>query len=432
MKPSKLKRHLETKHSNHAKKDVDFFRRHEAGLKRQRLDRTGSFQQQNEALVQASYEIAFKIAKQKKLHTTGETLVKPCPLKSVKILLGESSEAKMKQISLSNDTIQRRISEMSENVKEQVIDEIQDSPMFLFQVDESTDITLCAQLLVFVRYIHSGDIKEEFLFCSDLKTTTKSVDILEKIRTFFDSENLHWKNVCGVCTDGAPAMLGAQSGFQKKVKELAPHATGTHCLIHRYALACKTLPPCLQNVLDSVIKIVNYIKSGSLNTRLFKQLYVDMNSAHETLLFHTSVRWLSKGNVLNRIFELKDEIKSFTEEKHEVFSSYFGDECWTKSLAYLVDIFQKLNGVNIKMQGRGTNIIQLHDYLLAFCLKLHNWRRKVANGNIDMFENLSSLFQEEEVLDESLKTSITQHLQSLEKEIKRYFPELKENEAAVV
>ena len=220
MKPSKLKRHLETKHSNHAKKDVDFFRRHEAGLKRQRLDRTGSFQQQNEALVQASYEIAFEIAKQKKPHTIGETLVKPCLLKSVKILLGESSEAKMKQISLSNDTIQRRISEMSVNVKEQVIDEIQDSPMFSFQVDESTDITSCAQLLVFVRYIHSGDIKEEFLFCSDLKTTTKSVDILEKIRTFFDSENLHWKNVCGVCTDGAPAMLGAQSGFQKKLKNL--------------------------------------------------------------------------------------------------------------------------------------------------------------------------------------------------------------------
>jgi len=33
-------------------------------------------------------------------------------------------------------------------------------PMFSFQVDESID-TSCAQLLVFVRYIHSGDIKEE-------------------------------------------------------------------------------------------------------------------------------------------------------------------------------------------------------------------------------------------------------------------------------
>ena len=49
-----------------------------------------------------------------------------------------------------------------------------------------------------------------------------------------------------------------------------------------------------------------------------------------------------------------------------------------------------------------------------------------------MFENLSSAVKEDEELDEHLKTSITQHLQSLETEFKRYFPELKEKEAALV
>ena len=78
--------------------------------------------------------------------------------------------------------------------------------------------------------------------------------------------------------------------FKKKVKELAPHAKGTHCVIHRFALASKTLPSSLQDVLDSVIKIVNYIKSGNLNTRLFKQLCKDMKSKHEALLYYTSVR----------------------------------------------------------------------------------------------------------------------------------------------
>ena len=57
--------------------------------------------------------------------------------------------------------------------------------MFLFQVDESTDITSCAELLVFVRYIYLGDIKEEFLFCSELYMTTTSADIMGKMKTFF-------------------------------------------------------------------------------------------------------------------------------------------------------------------------------------------------------------------------------------------------------
>ena len=65
MKPSKLKRHLETKHSEHITKDLDFFKRHEAALKKQKLDFTGTFQQESQAVVKASYEIALEVAKKK-------------------------------------------------------------------------------------------------------------------------------------------------------------------------------------------------------------------------------------------------------------------------------------------------------------------------------------------------------------------------------
>ena len=68
------------------------------------------------------------------------------------------------------------------------------------------------------------------------------------------------------------------------------------------------------------------------------------------------------------------------------------------------------------VMGKETNIIQLRDCLMAFCSKLQklqNWRRRIMQGNIAMFDNLSSLFEEDEVLDEPLKSSITQHLQSL-------------------
>ena len=206
---------------------------------------------------------------------------------------------------------------MAQDVTVQVIQEIKGSPMFSFQLDETTDISSCAQLLVFVRYINSGDFKEEFLFCSELDPTTKSADVMKKMTTFLESTQLDWTNVCGVCTDGAPSMLGSQSGFQKQVKELAPEAKGTHCFIHRYALASKTLPAQLKDVLNSVVKIVNFIKAGGLSSRQFKQLCKDMNSTHETLLFHTAVRWLSKGNVLNRVYEMKDEIQGFLEFKNK-------------------------------------------------------------------------------------------------------------------
>ncbi|XP_068215901.1 zinc finger BED domain-containing protein 5-like [Palaemon carinicauda] len=161
-------------------------------------------------------------------------------------------------------------------------------PYWKPHLDESTDVSSCSQLLVFVRYINSGDIKDEFLFCSALETTTKADDVMEKVSTFFQEEDLQWENVCGVCTDGAPAMLGSKSGFQSRVKKLAPQAKSIHCMIHRSALASKTLPASLQDVLESLIKIVNYIKTKALNTRLFKELCKDMNADHEVLLFYTA------------------------------------------------------------------------------------------------------------------------------------------------
>ena len=67
------------------------------------------------------------------------------------------------------------------------------------------------------------------------------------------------------------------------MKKLAPQAKGIHCMIHRYALASKTLPSSLQEVLESVIKIVNYVKSQALNTRLYKELCKYMNTDQKFL-----------------------------------------------------------------------------------------------------------------------------------------------------
>ena len=77
---------------------------------------------------------------------------------------------------------------------------------------------------------------------------------MEKLSSFFKVKSIPWENCCGVCTDGALAMLGSKSGLQKRVKEVAPNAKGVHCMIHRFALASKTLPDELCKILEAVVK----------------------------------------------------------------------------------------------------------------------------------------------------------------------------------
>ena len=60
----------------------------------------------------ASYEVVYLIAKQGKLHTIGEKLVKPAVLKKAKIIFGKAAENKSSQISLSNGTISNKIDEI--------------------------------------------------------------------------------------------------------------------------------------------------------------------------------------------------------------------------------------------------------------------------------------------------------------------------------
>ena len=205
---------------------------------------------------------------------------------------------------------------MSIDIKEQVIEKIRSAPFGLFsiQLDKST-----VQLMAFVRHIHSGKLKEEFLFCTAQKSTTKASDILTTMSTFFENNNLFWVNLCGVCTNGAPAIIGSRSGFQAFVKHRAPAVKGVHCMIHPQALASKTLPEPLSKVLHQSISWVNYMKGSALNLRLFKELCEETEAEHN-VLFHIIVRWLSKGNTIARVFRLRNEIKIFCEKYGKLIS----------------------------------------------------------------------------------------------------------------
>ena len=94
--------------------------------------------------------------------------------------------------------------------------------------DESRDICSCAQLMVYARYVSNNAFKEEFLFCFALETIRKAADILNKVTTFFTIEGLEWENLAGCSTDGVPAMLKCNSGFQASVKRQAPKSKGVH------------------------------------------------------------------------------------------------------------------------------------------------------------------------------------------------------------
>ena len=109
--------------------------------------------------------VASRIAQSKKAFTVAEELISPCALDMCREIIGEAASSKLQAIPLSNDTITRRIIAMSDDIEQQLLERIKSSPHYAIQMDESTDVSNAALLLVFVRYCADGNIHDDLLCC---------------------------------------------------------------------------------------------------------------------------------------------------------------------------------------------------------------------------------------------------------------------------
>ena len=123
-----------------------------------------------------------------------------------------------------------------------------------------------------------------------------------------------------------------------------------------------------------------------------------MEANYENLLLHTEARWLSRGKVLSRIFEMKKKMLAFFSfEKQEEFYDLLCDDSRQSKLAYLVDIFDHWNKRNSSMQDKNENLLSSTDKMRALC-------------------HFSKTNNKEFV------SSVIQHLKSLQEQIENNFP----------
>lgn len=344
-------------------------------------------------VVKASFIVSSKIAKSLKPFAEGE-FVKECLLEISDVLCPEKKK-EFEKISLSRRTVVRRIDMMADDIKKKLTDRMTDFQAFSIALDESTDLSDTAQLAIFIRGIDKEfTVTEELLALQPLKGTTTGEDIFREVKSAMEQYDLQWCKLIGICTDGARSMVGSHKGFVGILKEKATDLNVQkddliilHCIIHQQSLCSKSIR--FNNVMDVVIKIINFIRSRALNHRQFKAFLDELSSEYDDVTYCCEVRWLSKGKMLKRFYDLRQEIADFMEMKGKPFPEIH-DQKWLCDLAFLVDIMGHLNELNLKLQKQGQLVNELYNHLKAFQNKLRLWETQMRSGSCYHFQTLSS------------------------------------------
>ncbi|KAI6655604.1 General transcription factor II-I repeat domain-containing protein 2-like [Oopsacas minuta] len=168
-------------------------------------------------------------------------------------------------------------------------------------------------------------------------------------------------------------MIGREKGFVAPLeKERINSGSSTmklvkaHCIIHQENLCPKSLR--MQSVMEIVVKTVNFIRARGLNHRQFRKLLDEMDSQYGDLLYYTEVRWLSKGAMLRRFYELKEEVFHFMEEKGKpVF--HLNDPLWFYTGVYAIEINSLRKEFENRFKDLRSNIVNFAIFSNPFSLE---------------------------------------------------------------
>lgn len=199
----------------------------------------------NTAAVKTSYILSHLIASKSKPFSEGE-FINECLIKAVEVLCPEQL-TKFKSVSLSRNTVARRIDEIAGNLRNQLNSTISKFEAYSIAIDESTDIRDIAQLAVFIRGCDVNlKVTEGLLEIIPMHDTTTGADIFDALMEVLDKYKLPLEKLVCLATDGAPAMTGITKGAVAKLKETCKQHDNNyfehfHCIIHQQALCSKVL-----------------------------------------------------------------------------------------------------------------------------------------------------------------------------------------------
>ncbi|XP_064111510.1 protein FAM200C-like [Macrobrachium nipponense] len=196
----------------------------------------------------------------------------------------------IKDMAVSAKTVERRISEVADNVSQQQMVALTSAPVFIVALDESVDISGIPHMAVFARY-SDKEVPKELCCLKPMYGTTKGEDILKAFTDHFENRGVDIGKIFAITTGVLLLWQEKKGGFTKMVEDKIGHPIlKFHCIVQEN-LCAKISSSDLNKVMATVTKVVIFLVAhSSLTHRQFQAFLEEVDSVNKDIPLHCSVR----------------------------------------------------------------------------------------------------------------------------------------------
>ena len=256
---------------------------------------------------------------------------------------------------------------ISETIHQNIQTAVRNAKFFAVLLDESTDISISKQMVVYVRIV-DADFTPKTFFLEDICIDNPKSDagvLFGSLMDCLDRNGLDVKKCVGFGSDGASVMTGRHSGVAARVKQKSPHCVSVHCMAHRLNLcsaqASKGVPymKTFEKTCSELYYYFGGSKSGNRRCEL-TDIQKVLNDPQLKIKECHEIRWIAFFEAISAINKTWPSLVTyFTRHDDSTAKSLLSkltDYRFVKVMALMMDILPYVASVSTLLQKRDIDI----------------------------------------------------------------------------
>ena len=193
----------------------------------------------------------------------------------------------------SESFLQEAVTSIGSVISESIFDNLRSSPYFALMCDETTDVAIKKELIMYARYLGPDkNICTSFIGMMEIKDGCA----LSAIHELCKQKDLDIdRKLVAFGSDGAAVMIGVHNGVAALLKQRSPWIIANHCVAHQLALASAQAAdegPYIKKFKSILGQLYRFYKNSAVRTAGLRGIQEVLHDPQVKLTQAKDVRWL--------------------------------------------------------------------------------------------------------------------------------------------